>query len=87
MYICWGAMAALKYFYGVDKISLDKKIFGVYKHDKVSPDLLLTNLDEKVLMPHSRHSSMDEEQILALQKQGKLKILLRNKNRFGFIKR
>lgn len=25
MYICWGAMAALKYFYGVDKISLDKK--------------------------------------------------------------
>ncbi len=30
-------------------------------------------------MPHSRHSSMDEEQILALQKQGKLKVLLRNK--------
>ncbi|BEJ72539.1 homoserine O-succinyltransferase [Campylobacter coli] len=79
MYICWGAMAALKHFHGVDKIALDKKIFGIYKHDKISPDLLLTNLDEKVLMPHSRHSSMDEEQILALQKQGKLKILLRNK--------
>lgn len=26
MYICWGAMAALKHFHGVDKIALDKKI-------------------------------------------------------------
>ncbi|EAL5964146.1 homoserine O-succinyltransferase, partial [Campylobacter jejuni] len=79
MYICWGAMAALKHFYSVDKIVLKEKIFGIYKHDKITPDLLLTNLDEKVLMPHSRHSSVDEDQILSLQKQGRLKILLKNK--------
>ncbi|MBM0637560.1 homoserine O-succinyltransferase [Campylobacter sp. VicNov18] len=79
VYICWGAMAALKHFYGVDKICLNEKIFGVYKHDKIMPDLLLTNLDEKVLMPHSRHSSVDEKQILCLEKQGRLKILLKNK--------
>lgn len=80
MYICWGAMAALKYFYGVEKVDLKKKIFGVYKHEMISPDLLLTNLDEKVLMPHSRHSSMNEKQISSLCEKGKLKLLLKNKS-------
>lgn len=78
MYICWGAMAALKYFHGINKINLENKIFGIYKHDICEPDLLLTNLDEKVLMPQSRHSSVDEKQIFTLCEKGILKLLLKN---------
>lgn len=31
-HICWGAQAGLYYHFGVNKILLDKKISGVYKH-------------------------------------------------------
>ncbi|MCV3418553.1 homoserine O-succinyltransferase [Campylobacter lari] len=78
MYICWGAMAALWYFYGVEKIALKEKIFGIFSHQKIQDDLLLTNLDINVLMPHSRHSGINEEQILALKQQNQIKILLKS---------
>lgn len=75
MYICWGAMGALYHFYKVKKFSLDKKCFGVFAHKIKNQDLILTNLDEKVLMPHSRHSHINEAELL---KHKELKILLEN---------
>lgn len=35
IFICWGAMAALHYFYGVKKYPLKEKLFGVFTHHKV----------------------------------------------------
>ena len=32
LHICWGAQAGLYYHYGIPKYTLDKKLFGVYKH-------------------------------------------------------
>ena len=32
LYICWAAQARLYHFYGVPKYPLDKKMFGVFKH-------------------------------------------------------
>ena len=32
LYICWGAQAALHYYYGLEKVLLPKKLFGLYTH-------------------------------------------------------
>ena len=32
MHLCWGAQAGLYYHYGIDKVSLDAKVFGVFEH-------------------------------------------------------
>ncbi len=76
MYICWGAMAALYQFYGIKKYNLKKKCFGVFAHKIINEDLILSNLGEKIFMPHSRHSHINEEQINHFKE---LKILLKNK--------
>ncbi|WP_276890891.1 homoserine O-succinyltransferase [Helicobacter japonicus] len=72
LYLCWGAMAGLYYFHKIPKVSLNKKLFGVFAHKKVQEDLLLNGLDEIVYMPHSRHSGIDESCI----KHTRLKVLL-----------
>ena len=33
-HICWGAQAGLYYHYGIPKLPLDKKLFGVHKYKK-----------------------------------------------------
>lgn len=73
MYLCWGAMAGLYYFYDIPKIALDKKLFGVFDHRIIEADLLLNGLDDVVKMPHSRYSGIDET---LAQKTKDLKILL-----------
>ena len=63
MFICWGAQAALHYYYGLNKIGLDKKLFGVFPHTKyVMYDPILKGTDEEFFIPHSRHTTitMDE---------------------------
>ena len=66
IFICWGAQAALHYYYGLEKFILPKKIFGIFKHTKyVKFDPLLKGTDEEFHMPHSRHTSMDESAIRA----------------------
>ncbi len=60
IFICWGAQAALHYYYGLNKSVLDKKLFGVFKHKKfVNFDPLLKGTDEEFYMPHSRHTTVD----------------------------
>ena len=62
IYICWGAQAALYYLYGIDKIELEKKKFGVYEtRSCVKNDMLLKGMDDTFYMPHSRHTKIDEE--------------------------
>ena len=35
IYICWGAQAALYYYYGIEKHLLPTKLFGVFPHKKI----------------------------------------------------
>lgn len=56
-HICWGAQAALFYHYGVPKISLPKKLFGVFAHnvnERNTP--LFRGFDDIFLAPQSRHT-------------------------------
>ena len=36
-FVCWGAMAAIQHFHGVPKYLLEKKAFGVYRHQNLAP--------------------------------------------------
>ena len=65
IFICWGAQAALHYYYGIEKHPLNEKLFGVFKHVKTSEfDTLLKGLDDEFYMPHSRHTTIFSEDIL-----------------------
>lgn len=77
LHICWGAQAGLKYHYGINKIPLDKKLFGVFKHvveEKNEP--LFRGFDDEFFIPHSRHTSIDRKEV---EKIDKLKILASSK--------
>ncbi|MCI0921175.1 homoserine O-acetyltransferase MetA [Sphingobacterium rhinopitheci] len=65
LYICWASQAALYHFYGIEKKPLDKKLFGVFKHsaeDKLDP--LFRGFDDEFYIPHSRHTTVEKEDIL-----------------------
>lgn len=94
MFICWGAQAALHYFYGIEKYTLPKKLFGIYKHKKlVKYDRLLKGTDDRFYMPHSRHTTVREEDIknckdlvlLASSKEAGPTIMRSKDNKFIFI--
>lgn len=59
LYICWASQAALYHFYGVEKVPLDDKLFGVFKHtatEKANP--LFRGFDDEFFIPHSRHTTV-----------------------------
>jgi homoserine O-succinyltransferase len=76
-HICWGAQAGLYYHYGIKKHPLREKMFGVFKHRIVENDKLLQGLDDIVYVPHSRHTKVEEEDILESKE---LDILLSSKD-------
>lgn len=64
MFICWGAQAALYYYYGIDKHPLDEKVFGVFEHKLIRPhNPLVRGFDETFYAPHSRHTEIPGEKI------------------------
>ena len=66
LYICWASQAALYHFYGVEKIALDRKLFGVFQHtvtDKKHP--LFRGFDDEFFIPHSRHTTIDRDDVLS----------------------
>ncbi len=94
IFICWGAQAALHYYYGIEKHPLEEKLFGVFKHTKlVDFDKLLKGVDDEFYMPHSRHTTVYVEDILkkknltVLAKSDKAgaTIVKSNDNKFIFI--
>jgi homoserine O-succinyltransferase len=59
MFICWGAQAALHHFYGLNKKTLDNKVFGVFEHEKMHEICMLLNgFDDIFYVPHSRHTEV-----------------------------
>ena len=66
LYICWAAQAGLYYHYGVPKYPLEKKMFGIFPQTPVDTKLpIFRGFDDVFMMPHSRHTEIHREDILA----------------------
>lgn len=72
-HICWGAQAGLYYHFGIRKIPLQKKLFGVFEHTvERRSSMLLRGFDDRFFVPHSRHTTIAREDVEAVPQ---LKIL------------
>ena len=66
LYICWAAQAGLYCHYGIPKYPLPKKMFGVFCQRPLDPLLpIFRGFDDVFYMPHSRHTEIRREDILA----------------------
>ena len=83
LHICWGAQAALYYHYNINKIPLEKKMFGVFSHrvNKINEGLT-RGLDDIFYAPHSRHTTTLKDDI---KKVKKLEILSESEEAGAFI--
>lgn len=78
LHICWGAQAGLYYHYGIKKYQLNKKIFGIFPiklEERYENNELFRGFDEIFNMPHSRHTKIEENDIL---KETELEILAKS---------
>jgi len=65
--ICWAAQAGLYYYYGIPKYELGMKCSGVFPHTVLAPNHpLMRGFDMKFYAPHSRHTEVRAEDILAV---------------------
>lgn len=65
LFLCWGAQAALYYYYGLPKRKLDAKLFGLFRHriyNRKTP--LLRGFDDEFWIPHSRYTEVPVEEIV-----------------------
>ena len=63
---CWAAQAGLYYHYGVPKYPLPMKMFGIFSQKPLDPQLpIFRGFDDEFMMPHSRHTEIRREDILA----------------------
>ena len=72
-HICWGAQAGLYYHFGIPKVTLPEKMFGVFEHkcDR-KKSILMRGFDDRFMVPHSRNTTVDRKDI---ENCKKLKIL------------
>lgn len=62
--ICWGGMAMIYYFHGVQKHILPAKAFGCYRHDNLAPaSPYLRGFSDDCVIPVSRWTEMRAEEI------------------------
>ena len=67
LHICWGAQAALYYHFGVEKIPLEQKLFGVFRHKVLYKNpIFLRGFDDEFWVPHSRHTTVRWEDVAAI---------------------
>ena len=67
LHICWGAQAALYYHFGIEKVALPEKLFGVFRHRVVYKNpILLRGFDDEFWVPHSRHTTVRWEDVAAV---------------------
>ncbi len=66
LHVCWGAQAALYYHYGIPKYPLPAKMFGVFPHTlSLRYEKLFRGFDDLFYVPHSRHTEIRREDIVA----------------------
>lgn len=66
LHLCWGAQAGIYYHYGIDKVMLLEKKFGVFPHhvrDRKIP--LVRGFDDIFYAPHSRHTEVPLKELEA----------------------
>lgn len=67
-HICWGAQAGLYYHYGIKKVPLEKKMFGVFEHKiDYKHSVLFRGFDDRFMVPHSRNTTVLREDIEAVK--------------------
>ena len=72
-HICWGAQAGLYYHYGINKVPLPEKMFGIFPHVvERRSNMLFRGFDDVFMVPHSRHTTIRREDV---EKVKELKIL------------
>jgi len=65
LYICWGAQAGMFHHYGIPKYRLEKKMFGIYKHEILEPhEPIVRGFDEDFPAPQSRHTGTLREDVV-----------------------
>jgi homoserine O-succinyltransferase len=68
LHICWGAQAGLYYHYGVGKHPLPEKMFGIFAHRVLYPNLpLFRGFDDLFYVPHSRHTTVRREDMEGIE--------------------
>lgn len=73
LHLCWGAQAAMYYHYGIDKVQLDHKVFGIYWHKVLNRKIpLVRGFDDVFLAPHSRHTEIPLSKV---REDGRITIL------------
>ncbi len=73
--LCWAGFA-MAYLAGVDKISFERKLFGVYPMRSLVPGHpLMGTQDDLFLCPQSRHAGLDDNAMEDAQRQGRLRML------------
>ena len=66
LFICWAAQAGLYQRFGIQKHLLPKKMFGIFPHTIAKPEEpLFSGLEETIYVPHSRHTELRREDIVA----------------------
>jgi homoserine O-succinyltransferase len=64
LHLCWGAMAALYYHYGIPSYPLNEKLSGIYRHRLLEKNVkLLRGFDDIFNAPHSRGTEVRREDI------------------------
>ena len=62
--VCWGGMAMINYFHGVQKHMLDHKAFGCFRHQNLAPaSQYLRGFSDDCVIPVSRWTEMKQAEI------------------------
>lgn len=73
LHLCWGAQAGIYYHYGIDKVPLPEKKFGIFPHHVKNRRIpLVRGFDDVFYAPHSRHTEVPQA---LLEQDGRMMIL------------
>ena len=62
--VCWGGMAMINHFHGIQKHMLNKKAFGCFRHQNIAPSSpYLRGFSDDFVIPVSRWTEMREDEI------------------------
>lgn len=64
LYICWAALAAMYYHYGIQKFEYGEKLSGVFRHKvKIPSHPIVRGFDQYFYAPHSRHYGVKTDDV------------------------
>jgi homoserine O-succinyltransferase len=83
LHLCWGAQAGVYYHYGIEKVALPQKLFGIFLHHVQNRKVpLVRGFDDVFYAPHSRYTTVPKE---ALEAHEEITILADSKEAGVFL--